>query len=37
MKDRTLKENLATAYKILSYLKMDDLTYTHISTRSSKG
>ncbi len=37
MKDRTLKENLATAYKILAYLKMDDLTYTHLSARSSKG
>ena len=37
MRDRNLKENLAIAYKILADLKMDDLTYTHLSIRSSKG
>ena len=37
MKDRDLKENLTIAYKILAHLKMDDLTYTHLSIRSSQG
>ena len=37
MKDKDLKENLAIAYKILAHLKMDDLTYTHLSIRSSQG
>jgi ribulose-5-phosphate 4-epimerase/fuculose-1-phosphate aldolase len=27
------KKNLALAYRILSHLKMDDLTYTHLSAR----
>ena len=35
MKDKTIKENLALAYRILAHLKMDDLTYTHLSARSS--
>ena len=30
-----IKQNLATAYQILAYLKMDDLTYTHLSARPS--
>lgn len=29
-----IKENLAYAYQILSYLKLDDHTYTHLSARS---
>ena len=37
MIDKTIKENLALAYRILAYLKMDDLTYTHLSARSSDG
>ena len=37
MKDKTIKENLALAYRILAHLKMDDLTYTHLSARSSDG
>lgn len=28
-----IKEKLALAYRILSHLKMDDLTYTHLSAR----
>jgi len=37
MIDKPIKENLALAYRILAYLKMDDLTYTHLSARSSDG
>ena len=29
-----VKENLALAYKILAHLKLDDLTYAHLSARS---
>lgn len=32
-----IKEDLAYAYKILAYLKLDDLTYTHLSSRSENG
>ncbi|MEQ9116058.1 MAG: class II aldolase/adducin family protein [Rickettsiales bacterium] len=35
--DRTIRTNLAAAYRIISYLKMDDHTYTHLSARSSDG
>ena len=34
---KIIKENLAYAYQILSYLKLDDHTYTHLSARSEKG
>lgn len=29
-----LKRDLVNAYQILSYLKLDDHTYTHLSVRS---
>lgn len=32
-KRQMVKEDLATAYKVLAYLKMDDHTYTHLSAR----
>lgn len=32
-----IKQNLAKAYQIISYLKMDDHTYTHLSARSEKN
>jgi ribulose-5-phosphate 4-epimerase/fuculose-1-phosphate aldolase len=32
-----IKFNLSSAYKILSYLNMDDHTYTHLSARSAEG
>ena len=32
-----IKEELAQAYKILAYLKLDDHTYTHLSSRSADG
>ena len=31
--DKTLKHDLALAYRIIAHLKMDDHTYTHISMR----
>ena len=31
--ETTVRESLATAYRILAYLKMDDATYTHLSAR----
>lgn len=33
MKKEMVRQNLALAYQILAYLKMDDLTYTHLSAR----
>lgn len=32
-----IKQDLAYAYQILSYLKLDDHTYTHLSARSERG
>lgn len=32
----TIKADLATAYKVLAYLKYDDHTYTHLSARDSQ-
>ena len=32
-----MKEDLVLAYKILSHLKLDDHTYTHLSVRSDRG
>jgi len=32
-----IKEDLALAYRILSYLNLDDHTYTHLSARSDNG
>ncbi len=37
MKNKQIKSDLALAYRIISYLEMDDLTYTHISLRSEEG
>lgn len=37
MNSEAIKQNLAYAYQILSYLKLDDHTYTHLSARSEKG
>lgn len=37
MKERKIKEELAIAYKILSYMGLDDHTYTHLSSISSDG
>jgi ribulose-5-phosphate 4-epimerase/fuculose-1-phosphate aldolase len=34
MKTNDIKHNLAFAYQLLADLKMDDLTYTHLSARS---
>ncbi len=33
--DEEIKQNLAYAYKILAFLRLDDHTYTHLSSRSS--
>ena len=33
MKDQKIKQDLVDAYKICAMLKMDDLTYTHITAR----
>jgi len=35
--DSIIKSDLSYAYKILSFLKLDDHTYTHLSSRSSDG
>jgi ribulose-5-phosphate 4-epimerase/fuculose-1-phosphate aldolase len=35
--DSDIKRDLAYAYRILSYLKLDDHTYTHLSARSCDG
>ncbi|MCH9754115.1 MAG: class II aldolase/adducin family protein [Alphaproteobacteria bacterium] len=35
--DLEIRKKLAACYQILSKQKMDDLTYTHLSARSSKG
>ena len=35
--DYEIKLNLAAAYQILAKFGMDDLTYTHLSARSTKG
>ena len=37
MQDKIIREDLSTAYHILSKLGMDDLTYTHLSARSGQG
>lgn len=34
---KTLKQNLSFAHKIIAKLKMDDLTYTHISARGDEA
>ena len=36
-KNKEIRTNLAKAYKILSILKADDHTYTHLSSRSEDG
>ncbi len=36
-KDDQIKQDLASAYKILAFLGLDDHTYTHLSSRSSDG
>lgn len=35
--DAQLRHNLALAYRIIAYLKMDDHTYTHISARPNNA
>ena len=35
--NRTIKDELVSAYKILAHLKLDDHTYTHLSSRSAEG
>ena len=35
--DSKIREKLAICYRVLAKQKMDDLTYTHLSARSSKG
>ncbi len=35
MKDHKIKEELVIAYQILAHLSLDDLTYTHLSSKSS--
>lgn len=35
--DQEKRVKLAAAYRILAMMKMDDLTYTHLSVRSSNG
>jgi ribulose-5-phosphate 4-epimerase/fuculose-1-phosphate aldolase len=37
MIDQTTRHDLALAYRIISYLKMDDHTYTHISMRPTNA
>jgi ribulose-5-phosphate 4-epimerase/fuculose-1-phosphate aldolase len=37
MDDLAIRQNLADAYRILHNYNMADLTYTHLSSRSSKG
>jgi len=37
MNDEEIKLKLAQSYKILSFLKMDDHTYAHLSARASDG
>lgn len=37
MKNIQIRQNLALAYQIISHLKMDDSTYTHLSARSDRG
>ena len=34
---KSIRDNLAYAYKIVSFLNLDDLTYTHITARSECG
>ncbi len=37
MHNETRKQELALAYQLLAHLKLDDHTYTHLSTRSEEG
>jgi ribulose-5-phosphate 4-epimerase/fuculose-1-phosphate aldolase len=36
MNNKSIKQNLSHAYKIIDHLKMDDHTYTHLSARSAE-
>lgn len=37
MKNKEIKEKLAAAYRMFALKNMDDLTYTHLSSRSESG